>query len=395
MNPLTLGTWQVLNLVGGRLARAAVAGLLCVALAGCSFGPGVAKIPPKTLGDGYIGLLALEYQPYLTEQSIDEDGNRSSTKLWLNNEKDCASYLNSLPDTPVKADVLKTGTSCQQAKEMLPHRRLIKACEGKADQQQEACKIEARNRIVGELMLIVQQRYTDYEGNVMAGNAKRNFWFENLSGLSAGVSAAVAPPLTKTVLAALSSGLTQVNTSIGKNFYADLTLVALVLKMQRDRDTVIAEINQRLLGPYASYTVEQGLVDINRLYRAGTLSTAIQNISAEPAAYAAAKANAGPDLWREQVVVMEMIRLVKADKADFADDQTSNAALGETGALGEQLEAYWQRNRNRLHTSVVFIGDLGSKKAKVSTGDPKKTVTLESYLIEKHAEANQRVGFGD
>ncbi|XID74342.1 hypothetical protein ACF3NA_07255 [Alkanindiges sp. WGS2144] len=71
-----------------------------------------------------------------------------------------------------------------------------------------------------------------------------------------------------------------IQSSASKEFYFEQMVFALVTQMRRDRSIVKSKIDAKLKLPYAAYPLSLALQDIDDLYRAGTVASAISNIKA-------------------------------------------------------------------------------------------------------------------
>lgn len=83
---------------------------------------------------------------------------------------------------------------------------------------------------------------------------------------------------TKSVLAAISGGITGAKTSVDKNVFYEKTMPALLAQMQAERKTVLAMIRTGQQQDVAHYPLSQALLDLNSYYLAGTIPGAISGI---------------------------------------------------------------------------------------------------------------------
>jgi hypothetical protein len=155
------------------------------------------------------------------------------------------------------------------------------------------CK-SIRNSIVNELLLIVDHHYHSYEGGLLAGRAKNNFYTGAFrSGLeTAGALLTVAS--TVKVLSGLAALTGTVQDSADKEFYYDNTINALVIQMRADRTLVLVTLFKGQKKDYSDYPLERAVRDITSYYRSGTLASAIVSLS-NTAAESEAKAKKSLD----------------------------------------------------------------------------------------------------
>jgi hypothetical protein len=95
--------------------------------------------------------------------------------------------------------------------------------------------------------------------------------------------AAVGAASTKTVLAALSAGVTGTKEVIDKNYYFDKTIPALVGQMNAERKKALIPILAGLKVDLDDYPFAQAVTDLHNYYFAGTFAGAIQAIQADAA----------------------------------------------------------------------------------------------------------------
>jgi hypothetical protein len=97
----------------------------------------------------------------------------------------------------------------------------------------------------------------------------------------AGASFAAAS--TKTVLAALSAGVTGSKEAIDKNYYFEKTIPALIGQMNAERKQALIPLLVGLRASLEDYPFAQGVTDLHEYYAAGTFTGAIQAIQADAA----------------------------------------------------------------------------------------------------------------
>ena len=145
----------------------------------------------------------------------------------------------------------------------------------------DPCRIQARNLILEELMLIVDHGYRSYEGNLIAGRAKWKFGFGTTTQALSLAATASTVETSKTIFSGISTLVGSTDTELDKNFYMEQTSYALAHQMQAQRLTVSTQMLLNMhdkAKAYADYSLERGLADIEAYYRAGTIAAAVQNV---------------------------------------------------------------------------------------------------------------------
>lgn len=150
-------------------------------------------------------------------------------------------------------------------------------------------KVARRNVILYELIHLTDVRYDSYEAGFFSGQA----YVSTVADFAAmGLDAAGAitgTAATKAILAAVSGGVTGARSSYQKNFFDQATREAIVQQMRASRLMQLALIEAGMQNCSAStvcaatgtsYTLVQGFLDIEDYYKAGTVITALEAMSA-------------------------------------------------------------------------------------------------------------------
>lgn len=142
-------------------------------------------------------------------------------------------------------------------------------------------KLELRNQIVLSRMYAIDMLYSDYEGRLTRERQEVGFYSTvvNLALNSAGTL--VGGAATKATLHAISAGLVGAKTSYEKDILIERTVSILQKQMRVNRKEVKAQIIERLAGNTNSYPLEFALTDVERYYRAGTVSGALLGVDAD------------------------------------------------------------------------------------------------------------------
>ena len=151
----------------------------------------------------------------------------------------------------------------------------------------------ARNILLNDLILLIDVNYNQWE----------KLLYDKKAGFDLGTDAVVlglggATALTGTtaianVLGQITTGITGLKTAVDSDLLQKNAVPALVAKMRASRATQLTKIQVAMIevsdhepmGPtrLSKYSVEQGLIDLNAYYAAGTFVTALQDITAKAA----------------------------------------------------------------------------------------------------------------
>jgi hypothetical protein len=150
-----------------------------------------------------------------------------------------------------------------------------------ATEAEAAAKVARRNQILQELITLVDQNYSVFEGRYYGSDASVNFTGDVINLGLTGVSSVTGTAHLKSVLSAIATGTTGIKISYLKNFYDQQTRSAVVQKMRALRATALATIQDanHMKAGVTSYSLEAGLSDIEGYYNAGTIIGALQAIA--------------------------------------------------------------------------------------------------------------------
>ena len=195
----------------------------------------------------------------------------------------------------ILALALLTGCSAYQPKAVIPNKFYLKQAKvelsgdwiatynalPEATAVQQQFKTEERNRRLNELIILVDNSYSQFESGFYGGVAKGEIASDFLQlGLS-GAGAITNGERVKTILALVATTTAGGKASIDAHWYDQQSRSAIVAKMRASRLTQLAVLEQGMLDSLGDYPLEQGLRDIQTYYSEGTVSSALQEIAVD------------------------------------------------------------------------------------------------------------------
>jgi hypothetical protein len=99
-----------------------------------------------------------------------------------------------------------------------------------------------------------------------------------------GLGATTGSAATKAALAAASAGVIGAKATVNTDIFYQKTLPALISQMRAGRQAALVNIKTGLAQPVTKYSIDQALDDINSYYVAGTLPSAIAQVTAQAGA---------------------------------------------------------------------------------------------------------------
>lgn len=141
-------------------------------------------------------------------------------------------------------------------------------------------KVEARNQILNNFVLLIDQNYTNFEASFYAGQSALGFGSDVANIALTSVAAVTGSAHLKSVLAVIAAGLTGVRTSYQKNFFNDENRIVIIQEMRalRANEMVVLEDAGHMKAGVIDYSLESGLNDLGDYYAAGTLVGALEAI---------------------------------------------------------------------------------------------------------------------
>jgi len=142
-------------------------------------------------------------------------------------------------------------------------------------------KKQRRNQILSNLILLMNIRYAQYERCFYRVSAGISTIFDTtVLGLTAAGTVA-GGNTTKSILSAIAAGIAGTKLSMEKNYLFEKTSPVLMAKMRSLREEKLRIIDERMNKSIQEYPLERGLIDVQDFFYCGTISGALQSISAD------------------------------------------------------------------------------------------------------------------
>jgi hypothetical protein len=142
---------------------------------------------------------------------------------------------------------------------------------------------EQRNKYIGARMTLITIRYFEFVDELTRNKQMLDAGSDILVLTLNLAGATLTPASTKTVLAAISAGVTGSKAVVDRTFFYEKTVGALVAQMNANRAEIATRIFARTDQPLSEYTFQQAFTDVNEFENAGKLATAVQMIQAQAA----------------------------------------------------------------------------------------------------------------
>jgi hypothetical protein len=140
---------------------------------------------------------------------------------------------------------------------------------------------DCRNNILRRLILLDDEYFLAWSTHLYGGQAAITTGGEILNTALTGAASVITPGTATQVLAGVASGLSAARTSVDKNFFFQQNIPTLVSKMEQLRAEIKTQLQEYYTKPVSKYTLDDGLQDFVRYYKAGTLTAAAESLNLE------------------------------------------------------------------------------------------------------------------
>ena len=135
-----------------------------------------------------------------------------------------------------------------------------------------------RNDIINCRIYAIDLQFTLFEQSIAQESVSLNTGIDLVVvGLGA-ATAIVDGAATKSILGALSGGITGGKGIIDKDIFYSKTMPALLSQMEAQRKSQLVKIRTRLRSPAEEYPLSEALIDVEDYYKAGSIPAALQGI---------------------------------------------------------------------------------------------------------------------
>jgi len=152
---------------------------------------------------------------------------------------------------------------------------------------------EERNLLLNDLILIVDLHYYSWEKRLYDKKASFDLGTDAILLGIGGATALSGTTELANILGQITTGITGFKASVDSDLLLKNSIPAIVAKMRAGRATQLAKMQQAMTktqngkptgpSPTDQYSIQQGLIDLNTYYTAGTFVGALQDITAKAA----------------------------------------------------------------------------------------------------------------
>lgn len=136
----------------------------------------------------------------------------------------------------------------------------------------------ARNEIINHRLTLINFYYNEFVADA-SFNRQAMDLTADLADLGVDLAATVTGAVAmKTILSAISAGITGTQASLHKNIYLDRTISAIITSMNARRKEALLPILEGMGRSAADYPLGQALSDLDNYYLAGTFLGALESI---------------------------------------------------------------------------------------------------------------------
>jgi hypothetical protein len=138
-----------------------------------------------------------------------------------------------------------------------------------------------RDTVVYRRIEVIDINYYDFESKMVGSYDALALGTDLTALILNGFGATTGGAATKAALAAASGGVIGANAAVNTDVFYKKTLPALVSQMRASRQTDLVTIERGLTNPVSKYPLDQALADVNSYYIAGTLPSAVAQVTSK------------------------------------------------------------------------------------------------------------------
>ncbi|NTW54438.1 MAG: hypothetical protein HGB15_06725 [Chlorobaculum sp.] len=138
-----------------------------------------------------------------------------------------------------------------------------------------------RNKIMYELMFVIDDNYNDFEERLRSNAAIKSAWAEIVSQALSTTGAIIPAGNATRVLAAVDTGWKGSNKAFDQHILAGKMMDSIIKSMRASRDQEAAKIFKNMEAGVETYPLAAGLKDLGKYKRQGSLDTAMTFIAEE------------------------------------------------------------------------------------------------------------------
>jgi hypothetical protein len=141
-----------------------------------------------------------------------------------------------------------------------------------------------RDAVVYRRIEVIDINYYDFEAKLVGTYDALSLGADLTTLVLNGIGATTGSLTTAAALAAASAGVIGANAAVNTDIFYRKTIPALVAQMRASRQTALVTIKTGLKKAVADYSLDEALGDINTYYVAGTLPSAIAQVTSKAGA---------------------------------------------------------------------------------------------------------------
>lgn len=193
----------------------------------------------------------------------------------------CAA-LTGYPQDPLKSDAA-SALSNQQGSQSVLDQLTAEYFGAKSEDAYKAASVDARQAIRDDIVLnrirVYDMEFSLFERDLSSTNNSISLGTDLTALALNGLGATTGDAATKAALAAASGGVIASNGAVNKDLFYQKTIPAIIAQMQADRQNVQATILTALHQSDKDYPLQRADLDLDKLNDAGSLNSAIANIT--------------------------------------------------------------------------------------------------------------------
>jgi hypothetical protein len=143
----------------------------------------------------------------------------------------------------------------------------------------QTAKLNQRNHLLSEFVWAVDRNYDRFEVAFYTNKAAEDIAGDFIGLGLGGASVFTGSAHAKTILSVVAATVIGAKASIDSRWYNQETREAIVSEMRALRSTQLAVIEKGMGEPLSSYSLDEGILDVQEYYQEGSIVAALQAIS--------------------------------------------------------------------------------------------------------------------
>jgi hypothetical protein len=227
----------------------------------------------------------------------------------------------------------------------------------------ESKRVDYRDQVIDARLHVFDRMYDDFIESIGAEKNGEEMGSDAATVALTGTATLIGAASVKSILSGAATGLAGLKGTVDKNLFYQKTINVLISQMDAQRKTVLATIRTGQNQNSSQYPLSAALVDLDAYYRAGSLESAINALSAAAQAQGA-KA--------DQTIVQQL-------SLKFGPDANSKLLRTFWKPDGTNINT---ANQTKMQAAMKTEGDTDTSISDLMYSSDSKAVALRTAIVK-------------